>query len=64
VPDRRGDGTNVVDLPAGCGFQFSYGPGSFGRHRAECDRIGMPLRILRVPALSLDVDLPADLLWT
>src|SRR5205085_2497053 len=27
VPDRRDDGTNVVCLPAGCGFRFAYGPG-------------------------------------
>jgi 2-phospho-L-lactate/phosphoenolpyruvate guanylyltransferase len=64
VPDRRDDGTNVVDLPAACGFRFSYGPGSFQRHRAECERLGVPLRVLRVPALSLDVDWPADLAWT
>lgn len=63
VPDRRDDGTNVVRLPAGCGFRFSYGPGSFARHRAECERIGMPVRVLRAPALTLDVDWPADLQW-
>jgi 2-phospho-L-lactate guanylyltransferase len=63
VPDRRDDGTNVVGLPADCGFRFSYGPGSFARHRAECDRIGAPVRVLRAPALTLDVDLPADLQW-
>jgi 2-phospho-L-lactate/phosphoenolpyruvate guanylyltransferase len=63
VPDRRDDGTNVVSLPTGCGFRFSYGPGSFARHRAECDRIEMPVRILRAPSLTLDVDWPADLRW-
>ncbi len=61
VPDRRDDGTNVVNLPVGCGFRFSYGPGSFARHRAECLRIGQPLRILRSAGLAFDVDLPADL---
>src|SRR5699024_5345114 len=25
VPDRHGDGTNVISLPADCGFRFSYG---------------------------------------
>ena len=29
APDRRDDGTNVLRLPAGCDFRFSYGPGSF-----------------------------------
>jgi 2-phospho-L-lactate guanylyltransferase len=57
----RDDGTNVVDLPAGCGFRFSYGPGSFERHRAECLRIGQRLRVLRNPGLAFDVDWPADL---
>ena len=64
VPDRRNDGTNVVDLPVGCGFRFSYGPGSFERHRGECDRIGMAVRVLRAPALTLDVDVPTDLGWS
>ena len=61
MPDRRDDGTNVVDLPVGCGFRFSYGPGSFERHRAECVRIGQPVRVLRSPGLAFDVDWPADL---
>ena len=33
VPDRHEDGTNVISLPAACGFRFSYGPGSFARHQ-------------------------------
>lgn len=61
VPDRRDDGTNVAAVPSGAGFRFSYGPGSFGRHVAECTRLGLALRILREPLLSWDVDLPADL---
>ena len=27
VPDRHGDGTNVIALPTDMKFQFSYGPG-------------------------------------
>lgn len=61
VPDRHGDGTNVIELPTGCGFHFSYGPGSFDRHRAECRRIGQAFRVLDVPALAHDVDWPIDL---
>jgi 2-phospho-L-lactate guanylyltransferase len=61
VPDRRSDGTNVIELPSRCGFRFSYGPGSFSRHRAECDRLGLDARVLYVPALSYDVDVPDDL---
>jgi len=61
VPDRRNDGTNVIALPSDCPFGFSYGRGSFARHLAEAQRLGCSLRILRDPALGLDIDLPADL---
>ncbi len=61
VPDRRDEGTNVVVVPAGAGFRFAYGPGSFDRHRAEVARLGRPLRVVRDPRLGWDVDLPADL---
>jgi 2-phospho-L-lactate guanylyltransferase len=60
VPDRYGNGTNVIALPADAGFQFSYGPGSFARHRAEADRLGLPLRVLDRPDLAWDIDEPAD----
>lgn len=61
VPDRRSDGTNVIVVPAGCGFRFAYGPGSFARHRAEATRLGLPLRVVRDPRLGWDVDVPGDL---
>lgn len=60
VPDRFGNGTNVIAVPAGAGFRFSYGPGSFARHRVEVERIGLPLHILDQPDLAWDVDEPAD----
>jgi 2-phospho-L-lactate guanylyltransferase len=61
VPDRHEDGTNVISIPASCGFGFAYGPGSFPRHRAEAERLGLPLTIHRPPRLTWDVDVPADL---
>lgn len=61
VPDRRDDGTNVVRLPTGCGFRFSYGPGSFARHRAQCQALGIEWRVHRHPELALDIDSPTDL---
>lgn len=61
VPDRHGDGTNVVVLPARCGFRFAYGPGSFARHRAEGARLGIAVHVVHDPHLGWDVDLPADL---
>lgn len=61
VPDRRDDGTNVVCLPAGTGFRFHYGPGSFERHRAEARRLGVEPRVVRPPDLTWDVDVPTDI---
>jgi 2-phospho-L-lactate guanylyltransferase len=61
VPDRRDDGTNVITVPTDRPFAFSYGPGSFARHRAEAERIGGPLRVVRASALTWDVDVPDDL---
>ena len=61
VPDRHLDGTNVMALPLGTGFEFRYGPGSFAAHCDEALRCGLDLRVRRVAALEFDVDTPADL---
>ncbi|MCZ7536859.1 MAG: 2-phospho-L-lactate guanylyltransferase [Acidimicrobiia bacterium] len=61
VPCHRGDGTPVLSIPSAVNFRFSYGPGSFGRHCAEAERLGLPLRVVRDPSLSFDIDLPEDL---
>jgi len=61
VPDRRDDGTNVASVPVSAGFCFSYGPGSFARHCAEAERLGLPPRVVREPRLCWDIDSPADL---
>ncbi|HEX6417224.1 MAG TPA: 2-phospho-L-lactate guanylyltransferase [Acidimicrobiales bacterium] len=63
VPDRRSDGTNVLVVPADAGFVFSYGAGSFGRHRVEAARLGLPARIVQDPDLGWDVDVPTDLAY-
>lgn len=61
VPDRRGDGTNVLVVPTGAGFEFHYGPGSFRAHRAEAERLGLEVRIVHDDRLAWDVDDPSDL---
>lgn len=61
VPDRHAEGTNVIVLPAGCGFRFAYGPGSFARHRVEAARLGLGVRVVHDARLGWDVDLPGDL---
>lgn len=61
APDRHEDGTNIAAVPAGLGFRFAYGPGSFRRHCDEALRCGVPLAIVRGTRLGWDVDTPADL---
>lgn len=61
VPDSRQEGTNVIRLPTRCDFRFSYGPGSFERHRAVCRRAGLAFRVVHHPELAVDVDSPIDL---
>jgi 2-phospho-L-lactate guanylyltransferase len=61
VPDRHDDGTNVVCVPTGAMFRFAYGPGSFARHQAEAERLGLSFRVVRHPDLAWDVDVPSDI---
>ncbi len=61
VPDRRGDGTNVLAVPTAAGFRFAYGPGSAERHRTEAGRLHLPLRVVADDALGWDIDTPDDL---
>ncbi len=61
VPDRRHDGTNVISVPTGRGFAFSYGPGSFTRHLQEARRLDVATRVVYSSPLAWDVDWPDDL---
>jgi len=61
VPDRHGDGTNVVGVPTNMPFQFAYGPGSFRRHLDAAIGAGLSVRVRRDPLLALDIDTPSDL---
>lgn len=61
VPDRHGDGSNVIAVPPSAGFSFSYGPGSFSRHVGEAERTGVAFRVVRDTPLAWDVDVPEDL---
>jgi 2-phospho-L-lactate guanylyltransferase len=61
VPDRRGDGTNVLALPLGTPFEFHYGPGSAKAHRSEARRVGLTHRTIDDRELAWDVDTPEDL---
>ena len=61
VPDRHGDGTNVIGVPTAMPFQFAYGPGSFRRHLDAAVTAGLSVRVRRDPLLALDIDTPSDL---
>jgi 2-phospho-L-lactate guanylyltransferase len=61
VPDRHGDGTNVICIPTTVGFTFAYGPGSAARHGEEARRLGLRVSVLRDERLGWDVDRPEDL---
>lgn len=61
VSDRRRDGTNLLRVPTAIGFPFSYGPGSFSRHRDAARSLGLTLLELERADLSFDVDRPEDL---
>ena len=61
VPDRPHDGTNVLVVPAGVGFHFRYGPGSFALHQAEARRLGLGAVVVNDERLAWDLDNPPDL---
>lgn len=61
APDRRRDGSNVLSVPTGAGFRFSYGPNSFDTHLAEAARLGLAVEVIDAPDLAWDVDEPDDL---
>ena len=61
VPDRHGDGTNVLALPVGADVPASYGGGSFARHVDLALASGFPVEVRNDPRLALDLDNVADL---
>lgn len=61
VPDRRGDGTNVIGVPARSPFRFAYGPGSARRHHQLALDAGLAVRVAPDADLGWDVDTPDDL---
>ncbi|WP_417686736.1 2-phospho-L-lactate guanylyltransferase [Roseibium sp.] len=61
VPAHDGDGTNALLIPADEALPFSYGVGSFSRHREGADTLGIELLCLSLPAIAADLDTPGDL---
>lgn len=60
VPDRRGEGTNVLYVSPPRVIAFAFGPGSRGRHAGAAAAVGATLVELGGP-LALDLDTPEDL---
>jgi 2-phospho-L-lactate guanylyltransferase len=61
VTDHHGTGTNVLSLPTGMDFHFSYGQDSAELHRREAERLGVTCEVTTTSPWRFDVDEPDDL---
>ena len=65
VPDRRRRGTNVMMVDRPETFPYAFGgaldQGSLETHLTQAQGTGLAATVLDLPALALDLDLPADL---
>ena len=61
--DRRRDGTNVLVLTRAtfAQWEFMYGPGSLEAHRAQAERLGLPVIEIDDASLAVDIDTHDDL---
>lgn len=65
VADRRQRGTNVMMVDRPEAFPYAFGgaldQGSLKTHLTQAQGTGLSVTVLDLPALALDLDLPADL---
>lgn len=61
VTDHHGTGTNVLSLPTGLDFHFSYGQNSAFLHQREAVRLGIACELKTNSPWRFDVDEPDDL---
>jgi 2-phospho-L-lactate guanylyltransferase len=61
VPAHDGDGTNAMLAAPPDAFPPRFGPGSFARHLAQAEAMGLACRVMELPGLALDIDEPRDL---
>jgi 2-phospho-L-lactate/phosphoenolpyruvate guanylyltransferase len=61
VPDRHDQGTNALLLRPPEAVPFAFGDGSFARHQALAERVGVRVRVCRLQGAAVDVDVPEDL---
>jgi 2-phospho-L-lactate guanylyltransferase len=62
APDRHEAGTNALLVRPPGFIPYAFGADSFQQHCALAHRAGASLRIVRLPGLALDVDVPEDLM--
>lgn len=62
APDSHDSGTNALLVRPPGALPFQFGPDSFHRHCQQAQALGLAYHVHRSPRLSLDVDLPADLI--
>jgi 2-phospho-L-lactate/phosphoenolpyruvate guanylyltransferase len=58
--DRNNNGTNALLVCPPTGFTFQYGTGSYQRHLAEADRLGLSKCIVVAPGIRFDLDTEKD----
>ncbi len=58
--DHNNDGTNALLVSPPTGFNFQYGPGSFTKHLAEAEHLGMNSTTLSRPNIEFDLDTEED----
>lgn len=61
APDHAGLGTNALLLSPPGAMAYSYGEGSFQRHRSGLKAAGLDVAIVARDGLAYDVDTPSDL---
>jgi 2-phospho-L-lactate/phosphoenolpyruvate guanylyltransferase len=61
APSHDRDGTNAILAGPPAVFPPSFGPGSFARHLAQAEAMGLACRTVELAGLGMDVDEPRDL---
>jgi len=61
APSHDRDGTNAIVATPPDVFPPHFGPGSFARHLAATEAMGLACRVIELAGLGMDVDEPRDL---
>ena len=61
VPNRDGTGTNSIACSLPCAIPLSFGEASLHKHLTAARNRGLQTRVVRLPGLSLDLDVCSDL---